>query len=185
MSFSWIKNERRYNDVIKFADHPQQSCYNMHFSLTTAFQRGCLNVILDLISSTILVLLILSSFLNSSEHKQVSTRAEVFASRGVWRKSTAEKEETNAFLCKQVPLDAFNMVVYNVTSFIISQAKIWINYFRKSLFLPVMWCGFLLHRQRSGVVATEEKNLKNLQKIETSSQQGKPKGLGYENMFWC
>ena len=118
-----MKNERRYNDVIKFADRPQQSCCNMHFSLTTAFQRGFLNVILDLISSTMLVLLILSSFLNSSEHKQVSTRAEVFASRGVWRKSTAEKEETNAFLCKQVPLDAFNMVVYNVTSFI-SQAKI-------------------------------------------------------------
>ena len=135
---SWIKNERRYNDVIKFADRPQQSCCNMHFSLTTAFQRGFLNVILDLISSTMLVLLILSSFLNSSEHKQVSTRAEVFASRGVWRKSTPEKEETNAFLCKQVPLDVSNMLVYDVTSYM-SKQKSEFTISEKVYCLPVIW----------------------------------------------
>ena len=73
----------------------------MHCSHRTAFQQGCLHTSQFIFMNYHTLGYVLRIVIQT--RVQVSTRAEIFTPRRVWREPTSEEEETNV-LSEQVPI---------------------------------------------------------------------------------
>ena len=75
----------------------------MHCSHRTAFQQGCLHTSQFIFMNYHNLDYVLRIVIQTQTRVQVSTRAEIFTPRRVWREPTSEEEETNV-LSEQVPV---------------------------------------------------------------------------------